>query len=186
VFADLAKPHPYVIDLAAPARVELTAIDADGPRSFGEDACGHVYLARSADVVRLTDGAAGGCVEPPPPPPPPPGGGGTTGPDRRPPVLTLDFERHQRVAHPRRRVTLRLTADEDCVATLSARGIRPRTVALTAGASRRVKLTQTRRGLQRLRRALLTHERGVRRTVQIEAADAAGNLTLERPHIRLT
>jgi hypothetical protein len=82
-------------------------------------------------------------------------------------------------------VRLRLTADENCVATLRATGLRTRTVALTAGTSRRVKLTQTRRGLRRLRRALRTHPRGVRRTVRIEAADAAGNLTLERPRMRL-
>jgi hypothetical protein len=192
VFADLAKDHPFAVDLPAPGTPEeLTAIDAGGPRSFGEDGCGHVHLARGGDVVRLTDQPSTACVVPPPPPPVPPaggggggGGGGTTEPDRRAPALTLAYKRTQRVVNPRRRITLRITTDESCTATLRAKGFNARTVALTAGTRRRVRLTQTRTGLLRLRRALRTHPR-VRRTVRIEAADAAGNLTLRRPRIKL-
>jgi hypothetical protein len=184
VFGDLSKPTVMSVQMSASAsglRSEAT-LPIDFPSSFGEDACGRLYVAsHNGPVYRLQDGAPSPCSFPPPPSPP----GGEPAPlpaavDSTPPRLHVRYRGTQRP----RRLRVALRADEGCAVTVRARRFRTRRVNLTAGVRKVVRLKPTRRGARRLRRAL----RGGRKlelTVRIAARDAAGNVKVRRARLNL-
>jgi hypothetical protein len=140
--------------------------------SFGEDACGRIYVSSlNGPVYRVQDGAPTPCRYPPPraPAPRPPAA------DTTPPRLRVAIRglRH-------RRLRLALRCDEACRTTIAVRlfgvrrlSIRHRTLAAARRTVVRLKLSP--RTLRRLRHRLA--KRGlVRVRVTVTAADAAGNV----------
>jgi hypothetical protein len=170
--------------LGAPGGPADTGLSVGALTSFGEDACGRIYTASlGGRVSRLQEGAPSPCSFPAPPagpgpgvPPPP----GAVPADATAPVLKLSWRGTQRL----RRLRLALRADEACTATLRARRLRTRRVALEPGVRRAVRLRPTRRGARRLRRALARHGRVTLR-IRIAARDAAGNVRVRRVRIHL-
>ena len=153
VFGDLSKGTLFSAALGTDTvpRPELAL--GSTPRSLGEDGCGHVHVALGSNTVaRLQDGALGPCVLPFPPAavPPPTGGGGPAADRVKPGLVAARAAKRLR----RGRLRIALTADEAATATLRARRFRTRTVTLTAGRQRIVRLRATRPGLRKLRRAL--------------------------------
>jgi glucose/arabinose dehydrogenase len=109
-----------------------TGLAAPTPSSFGEDACGRVYVASLSGAVHRIDGdAASNCTLPPPAgtpplaPPPAPGGTPSLAPapapaaDMTAPMLTVGGARRQRLR--RARLLIRVRCDEPCTVTASAR-----------------------------------------------------------------
>ena len=179
VFSGLQRPSVESVDLAGGSFRAESGVSTAGPRSFGEDGCGRVYVATADAVSRITETASAACVPsfggqgPPgggqPSPGPAPGG------DTTKPVV--------RVKKGKRRVgafVIRLRSAEDARATVKARGYRTRRVRLAAGVSRAVKVKAKRATVRRLR-----DRRRVVRTVRIRVVDAAGNATVKTPRIRL-
>lgn len=129
--------------------------------TFGEDACGRIYVASfDGAVSRLQDGAPSPCG---------------ARPDTQAPVLAVAYRAQRRLDSLR----LALRADEDCTVTVRARRLRTRRVALSAGVRRSVPLVATRDGARRLRRAL-ARKRTLKLTVRIAARDASGNVKRRR------
>lgn len=148
--------------------------------SFGEDACGHLYVVSlNGTVDRVQDGAVGACVLKPtpptavPPPLPPP-----LPPDRTPPGLHVSAAGRQ---HTRGVVAVRVTVscDEPCLVAASAnlRGVtnlRQLTAHLPAGRRVAIRMRPTRKGKKRILRSL--QRRGslpVR--ISVRATDPSGN-----------
>jgi glucose/arabinose dehydrogenase len=155
--------------------------------SFGEDACGHLYVVSlNGEVDRVQDGASGPCVfkaAPPPLPPLSPGGPGTGGagpaaPDRTSPRITLRVARKGRVG---RRATprIQITASEACRVTITARlaGTKLKRVRTPLRAHHRtiVRLRPKAKAIKRIHRALRRHKR-VTMTVKVVAVDPSGNV----------
>ncbi len=149
--------------------------------SFGEDACGRLYVVSLAGrVSRLQDGAVGPCllVALPGAAPVPiaAGGGGAPGAaDRRAPRVRITARRGLR----RRSLRLRVRCDEACRLTVAGRvpGVartQSARVRLTAGQARTLRLRLGRTRLARVRRALRRRGR-VTVIVAVRASDAAGN-----------
>jgi hypothetical protein len=171
---------------AASDRDEGVAIAS--PTSFGEDACGRLYVAsRDGAVSRIVDGAATPCA----PAAPGGGGGGGTGgggagtpgapgggaADTTKPRLRIRVTGVRTLA-PRRRLRIAVTSNE--LATVRAggrlRGIgRLRTARRQLQAGRRTVLTVkiSRQTARRLRRTL--HRKRAIAALTILARDAAGN-----------
>jgi glucose/arabinose dehydrogenase len=183
VFGDLSKSTVMSVALGAETapRAEPT-LPISGPTSFGEDGCGHVYVASlNGPVYRIHDGPAAPC-----PGPPAPGPAGTppatdTTPCR---VTARGPRRAQRILRRNKRLRLTLRADEACTATLRAKRFRTKRVALRANVARTVRMQPTKKGLRRLRRALARSGR-LRITVTISARDAAGNPSSARARPRI-
>ena len=160
------------------ARGAVAAVS--GPRSWGEDACGRVYLAtrrRGAPARRGGDDGAPARRPPPPPPPPPTAGaaaaaargGGHDGPGGA-------------AARPAARIgrfAVRLRADEAAVARVRARGYRPRERRAGRGSGAPRTRARARRSLRRLRgtqrivRAVRVARRGARRDATSRCGSAA-------------
>ena len=153
--------------------------------SFGEDACGRLYVVSlNGTVERVVDGLPGACVlKPVPPPlptpvPAPPGGGGGPGVvDRTAPRVSVRVARKGRVG---RRATPRivLTASENCRVTIRARlaktTLKRVRTPLRGGRRTIVRLRPKAKAIKKIRRALRRHKR-VTMTVTVTAVDAAGN-----------
>jgi hypothetical protein len=154
--------------------------------SFGEDACGHVYVASitssGGSVDRLQDGAAGPCILRPAPatiPTAPPAAPPVAAPvpDRTSPRVRIALARKGRVglrATPR----IALTATESCRVTVTAhvgkvKFKRVRTP-LRGGQRTILRLRTTRKGARKLLRTLRRHRRTTL-IVSVTAKDAAGN-----------
>jgi glucose/arabinose dehydrogenase len=191
VFGDLSKTTVMSAVVAAGGGSGLrpeTALSVSGASSFGEDGCGHVHVASlNGPVSRIQDGALGPCVVPPPPPPPPgtgsPGGGPPTSPvaDTTPCALKVAPTKGQRILRRGKRLRLTLRASERCTVTLRAKRFRTKQVSLQPNAKRIVRLTPTKQGLRKLRRALARSDRRrVRITVRISSRDDAGNRSTAR------
>jgi len=154
--------------------------------SFGEDACGHVYVVSidRGSVERIQDGAPGPCVfkaaPPPLPPAPPPGGGSGPPPlpDRTSPRVSIRVARKGRVGR-RAQPRVLLTASENCRVTIKARlaGTRLKRVRtpLRGGHRTTVRLRPKTNAIKRINRALRRHRR-VTMKVSVVAVDAAGNV----------
>jgi Glucose / Sorbosone dehydrogenase len=185
VFGDLAKPTLLSAALGADStpRPEET-LRLAGPSSFGEDGCGHLYVAAlDGPVFRIHDGPADPCPGPTGPPPPTGVPQRDTTPCR---VSARAPRRAQRVLRRGKRLRLTLRAGERCRATLRARRFRTKRVTLRPGVARVVRLTPTKKGLRRMRRALARGDRGrLRVTVRVSARDAAGNPSTVRVRPRL-
>ncbi len=166
--------------LGGPDAPVETGLAVTALTSFGEDACGRIYAASlDGAVMRLQDGPPSACSSSPAPAPAP----AAAAPRRC--ALAVGYRRTQRTLRGRGRLRLALRAGEPCRARLEARRFRSRTVTLRAGVKRVVRLTPPRKGLRRLRRALRPGRRGVRVTVRIAARDAAGNLSVRKPRVKL-
>ena len=139
-------------------------LPVSGLASFGEDSCGHLYVASmGADAVyRLQDGAPSAC------------GGAVPVADTRAPNVSVRFRGIRK-----RRLRVSLRCDEACRVTVNSRlrrvrklKTRHRSLAANRRALVRVKLS--RKVARRMRRALRL--RGfVRVVITVRAADAAGN-----------
>jgi Glucose / Sorbosone dehydrogenase len=140
-----------------------TALTVSGLASFGEDSCGHIYVAaRGSDAVyRLQDGAPSTCAVAP-------------SPDASAPNVRV---RLRGVRKRRLRVSLR--CDEACRVTVNSRlrqvrKLKARHLSLAADQQVTVRVKLTRKVARRMRKAL--RKRGfVRVVVQVRAVDAAGN-----------
>jgi glucose/arabinose dehydrogenase len=153
--------------------------------SFGEDACGHVYVVSidRGSVERIQDGAPGACVLKPVPPALPRlggtggGGGGPAGSDRTAPRVRIQLARKGRVGR-RARPQIALTASESCRVTIRARlaGWTLQRVRgpLRGGHRTIVRLRPKAKAVKRIRRSLRRHKHLTLR-VSVTAVDAAGN-----------
>ena len=192
------------IHALVPSRPQATAdrdtgLHTPNLAAFGEDACGHVYVASyNGPVFRIEDGALGPCVPAAPTTPPggggapitPPGGGGapTTPPsgaggghagtpDRTAPFIMLRMARKGRVG---RRATPRIlvTASENCRVTINARLVKTKLkrvrTPLRGGGRTTIRLRPRAGAAKTIRRALRRHKR-VTMAVRVDAVDAAGN-----------
>jgi len=154
--------------------------------SFGEDACGHVYVVSidAGSVDRLQDGALGPCVLRPaptaisPPPAAPPAAPAVPAvPDRTAPRVRIERVGKGRVglrATPR----VALTATESCRITVTARigKVKLKRVRTPLRGGRRtiVRLRPSRQGVRKIRATLRRHRRATL-VVAVAARDAAGN-----------
>jgi hypothetical protein len=183
VFGDLTKDRVLSAALGtdtAPRREE--SLPVTGPTSFGEDACGRIYVASiDGPVYRIQDGSPSACSGPPPPPPPPP-----------PPAAqgcglkVTGQKRTQRILKRGKRLRLRLRSAQPCTVILRAKRFRTKTLVLPAGANRVVRLKPTKKGLRRMRRQLArSDKRRLRVVVTISARDTAGNFGVRRVKPRL-
>jgi Glucose / Sorbosone dehydrogenase len=186
VFGDLSKSTVMSAVVDAAGGRDLRAepgLPVTAAASFGEDGCGHVYVASlNGPVYRVHDGPAAPCPATPGAPPP-----GSTTADRTPCTLRArPARRVQRIVRRGGRLRVRLRANEACTATLRARRFRTRRVGLRANAVRTVRLRPTARGLRKLRAALERSHRGrLRVAVRVRARDAAGNPSSVRVRPRI-
>jgi len=181
----VGRPASDDIPAGLPTRTNLV--------SFGEDACGHLYVvAITGTVERVQDGPLGPCVLEPEPrrlpgdpdaaptlPPgaattPPPGTGAA---DTRKPSLRVKVTGKRTLA-ARRRVRVAVTTDEPATVRGSGRlrGVgRFRTARRQVSAGRRtvLKLRITRKTARKLRRTL--RRKRVVAALTVLARDAAGN-----------
>jgi glucose/arabinose dehydrogenase len=147
--------------------------------AFGEDACGHLYVASlNGTVERVQDGLVGACVlkpdppgGPPPPPLPPP-------PDTTAPRLDISAASRQR-ARGVLSIRVSVRCDEPCrvAANASLRGVtqlRQRTVQLPAGHRVVVRLRPTVSGARKIKRSL-RRRKSLRVVITVQASDASGN-----------
>jgi hypothetical protein len=149
------------------------------PSSFGEDACGRIYvtsLANPGDVYRLEGALPSTCTTPAPPSP-----GGSTGTSGRAPTLRVRAHRPLRVHG--RTIELRARCDVGCelTATGTLRARRRRLVLTNAhahvarpGRLVRLRLRLPRASLVRARRAWRAHRR-VELMATLSARSAQGN-----------
>jgi hypothetical protein len=164
VFGDLGKGTVMSAALGVESvpRPE-PALPVSGASSFGEDARGSVYVVSLDGSVSLIRESAPGPAAPPTP-------------DTTPCAVTAGSRGTQRILRRGRRLRLALRAPERCMVTLRARRFRAKRVTLQPNARRVVRLTPTKPGLRKLRRALARSDRGrVRITIRITARDSAGN-----------
>jgi hypothetical protein len=139
--------------------------------SFGEDACGRLYVASySGPVYRIQDGAATPCSFPVPTVPP--------GADTTAPRLTVAIG-GLKTALKRRRLRVTLRCDELCTTAITTRLRNVRRLATTrrplaANTRTVVRLKLSKATVRRLRSAL-KRRRAVRVSVSVRATDAAGN-----------
>jgi hypothetical protein len=145
--------------------------------SFGEDSCGHVYLATRGEVRRLVEGQPRPCPGPP---------------DRTPPRLTV-ARRYRQHLDPHRSLYVTARCDERCTAVATARIPVPdrekpfkarASASLAAGRRTELRLLLSRGAGRAVRRAMKGGQK-VTATLQVVARDAAGNDTIEKREIRL-
>jgi glucose/arabinose dehydrogenase len=200
VFGDFCRGEIDAAVLGAGAPVS-TGLSVPSLNSFGEDACGRVYVASlDGPVYRLASSGAcgapaGGAPAPTAAPPP-----GAAVVDRRAPRLTLRAAARQRVLRLGF-AAVRVTCDEAC--TLRARGtvlvtrrrapasvaaaLTTRTVrrSLAAGRTVRLRLPLSRTVRARLRRSLGRPRRAATIRVAITATDAARNASRRSVRVRV-
>jgi glucose/sorbosone dehydrogenase len=214
VYGDYCLGRLHAARLTAGGASDVRALDlpAIGElSSFGEDACGRVYVtALTGAVSRLTD--SGQCIlrtrEPGTPDPTGPSGpvpvtpGGTR--DTRAPRAVLSVARRQRVLRTGF-VTVRVRCDEQCAvrangrvvirrlrARRSARAaadrplrVRTARATLAAGTSRAVRLRVARSTRARIDRALKRPRRTATAIITVRATDSAGNTSTRRVSVRI-
>lgn len=171
VYGDFCNAALRSVDLADPRSDAATGLSVENLSSFGEDACGRLFVVSlSGPVYRLVDGALSACDLGSPP--------ATAAPDTRACSLAL---RATGVRSVRRlkRLSLALRTDEGCRATVKAsiRGVaqfRSARTSLTAGQRAVVRVKLTARGTRAVRKAL-RRKRSLTVAVRVSAVDAAGN-----------
>ncbi|HYI20256.1 MAG TPA: PQQ-dependent sugar dehydrogenase, partial [Solirubrobacteraceae bacterium] len=151
--------------------------------SFGEDACGYLYVVSlEGSVERVQDGALGPCrIQPPGPPLPsrtPPRPPVVPGPpDRTAPRISIRVARKGRVGR-RAQPRIFVVVTENSRVTINARlaGTRLKRVRAPLRAGRRivVRLRPRAKAIKRIRNALRRNRR-VTMVVAATAVDAAGN-----------
>jgi Glucose / Sorbosone dehydrogenase len=145
-------------------------LEVQGLSSFGEDACGRIFVASlDGPVYRLVDGALSPCGAP-----------ASTAPVADTTACRFSARvTGLRSVRRERRFSVALRSDEACRATVRARikGVASfRRAQRSLGAGRRsvVRVRLTARGARAVRRALIRH-RSLRVALTIRAVDAAGN-----------
>ncbi len=186
VYADTYAGVVRSLRLAQPRAVDdrLAGLPArDLIVSFGEDACGYLYVVSlEGSVERVQDGARGPCrIQPPgpalpsrtparPPVAPRP-------PDRAAPRVSIRVARKGRVGR-RAQPRILVVVTENCRVTINARlaGTRLKRVRAPLPAGRRivVRLRPRAKAIKRIRNALRRNRR-VTMAVSATAVDAAGN-----------
>jgi hypothetical protein len=179
VYGDFCGPGVRSVALGPPASGDR-AEDLPVPQisSFGEDGCGHVYVASlGGTVYRLVEGAATPCPEGAP------GPGAPSLPaaaDVRAPRVSV---RWPAATSLRRGLRGRVRCDEACTVRISARvavsgrrelRLRTRRLRLVAARWRTLTLRPSAAVARTLRRHRRAHRR-MRLRVRVSAADAAGN-----------
>jgi glucose/arabinose dehydrogenase len=206
VFGDFCRGEIDAAVLGASAPVS-TGLSVPSLNSFGEDACGRVYVASlDGPVYRLASSGACGAVPAVAAAPGAPGGAvaGAAAPDTRAPRLTLRAAARQRVLRLGF-VAVRVRCDEACrlrgrgtvtvtrrraSATATAAAVAPlatRTVSrsLPAGRTTRLRLSLSRAVRARLRRALERPGRTATIRVALTATDAARNAARRSVRVRV-
>jgi hypothetical protein len=203
VYGDYCTGEIRSVVLAKPSASDDRAEGLTVPQlsSFGEDACGHLYATSlGGQVHRIDDAPLTPCPDPPPGgggpgggPGGEPGAGETSG-DGRPPELSVDRARRQRMV-ANRFVFLGIRCNEACGLTtggsISVRGAESTKRYSLSDASRslpartRVRLavklsTKTR---AKLARRMAAGAKPLARVV-ITARDAAGNQVSRAVHVR--
>ena len=155
-----------------------TGLSAPFVVSFGEDACGRVYVVSGGgQVSRIQSGpGTSGCS---PQTAPPPTGGSIS--DVQPPGLNLEVVRGRRAARGGE-ILLRLACAEACSVSAAADflvpgrnfELGPEGASLSAGVPRELALPLSRAQARRLR-ALLRRGRKAKALIEAVATDAAGN-----------
>jgi glucose/arabinose dehydrogenase len=162
-----------------------TGLTATNVGSFGEDACGHVYVAEIGGAVSRIQPSPATPACHPQIAPSLPAGSETSGP-----ILTVDPSKARRAAS-RGEVTLVVRCDESCTVRGTGRivlpgrdiGIDPDSVSLPAGLPGALHLDLSGKESKRLRAALLDREKA-KAKVELSATDAAGNLSAVERRIR--
>lgn len=184
VYGDLAKPRLRSAVLAPGAASgdrEEASLGVSQPTSFGEDACGRVYVASyGGPVYRLQDGAPTPCTPSPPSGPGTPGLPGSPGTpaDTARPRLSVHV-RGLGKAPRRRYVRLGVRCDEACRVTARGRlrgvgGLHTVRRGLAAGTRTTVRVKMSRRTARQLRGTLRRRSRVIV-ALSIGARDADGN-----------
>jgi hypothetical protein len=189
VYVDLCGGDVRSLKLAAPLVTDdaSTGLSAGGVYSFGEDSCGHLYMARGSagEVDVLVDGAVTPCPEPKPPPEEPPPE--PPPPDRKPPALTVKRKLRQHL-EPHRSLYVTVGCSERCAITATARipvpgRAKPFKVVRSLPSLRRDRLVRLRLLLTpvaaRAVRAALRAGDEVTGRIRVVARDAARNQALK-------
>jgi Glucose / Sorbosone dehydrogenase len=186
VFGDLSKDRVFSAALGTdtvPRREESLPIT--GPTSFGEDACGRIYVAAfDGPVYRIQDGSPSACPSGPSPPGTNPTPTGTT---HGCGLKVSGQKRTQKILRRGKALRLRLRSAEPCTVIVRGKRFRGKTVVLSANVTRTVRLKATKRGLRKLRRTLARSDKPrLRVSVTISARDTAGNFGVQRlkPRVR--
>jgi hypothetical protein len=191
VYVDLCGGDVRSLVLARPSATgdSPTGITRANVFSFGEDSCGHLYMASgSGEVDVLVDGSVTPCPPPDPPDPDP-----QPRDDRRPPGLTVarKFRQHLK---PHRSLYVTVSCDERCAVTAGAkipvqgraRPVRAAASLLSLRRDRRVRIRLLlRSSAARAIRDALDDGETVRGTLKVVARDAAGNQTVKTRPVRV-
>jgi glucose/arabinose dehydrogenase len=158
-----------------------TGLTASFVVSFGEDACGHVYVAHGNTVSRIQPSAGAPACQPQTVLPPPDAGGGAPGL-----ALNVDLRKARRGA-ARREVTVIVSCDSACSAHAEGRislrgrdiGLDPDDAALPLGVPGALDLGLSGKGARRLRGALAEGRRAVAR-IELLATGGGGTATVKK------
>ncbi|HKP89552.1 MAG TPA: PQQ-dependent sugar dehydrogenase [Thermoleophilaceae bacterium] len=196
VYTDLCGGDVRSVVLASPRATDdsPTGITQANVFSFGEDSCGHLYMASGGgEVDVLVDGSVTPCPPPPDPPDPDPDPDPKPPPDRRAPGLTVARKFRQHLA-PRRSLYLTVTCDERCAITAGVKVPVPgRSQPFRAAASLpslrrdrpvRIRLLLSQDAARAVRDAI-DDGRKVRATLRVVARDAARNQTVKTRPVRV-
>ena len=191
VYVDLCGGDVRSLVLAKPRATgdAPTGITRGSVFSFGEDSCGHLYMASGGGAVDLlVDGSVTPCPPPPPPPDPEP-----REPDRRPPGLTVARKFRQHLT-PRRSLFVTVSCDERCAITAAARipvpgRAKPFKVvrslpSLNRGRRVTLRLLLTENAARAVRNAI-DDGHAVNATLRVVARDSARNQTVKRRPVRV-
>ncbi len=174
IYGDFCAPAIRSVDLANPASDAATGLSVSSLSSFGQDACGRIFVVSLGGTVsRLVDGTLSPCTVTPATSAPP------AATDTRACSLALRVTGLRSVRR-RHYVSVALRTDEACKATVSASSFRISKPTLRAGVRRVVHLRITARGLRSLRR-----HSSLRVTVRVQAVDGAGNIRRVTQKVRL-
>ena len=187
VYADLAHERIRAATLPAAADDGDTALAVATPLSFGEDACGRIYVTEAGGRVARIEEQQPSLCAPAGAPPEPPAEPGPATPATDARACGIGVRGRRQRLH--KRLRLRVASDEACTLRVAARvrGVarfRARTVTVQASAARRVRLAIKPRARRRLARAL--RRRGpLRVRITVRSTDAAGNTSTAAARIRL-
>jgi len=178
LFGDFCRPAIQSVALGDASGAQSTGLSVDGLSSFGEDACGRIYVASlTGPVYRLQDGAATTCTSTGAPP----------AQDAAAPGLDVRLHGARRLG-ARRRMSVAVGCDEPCEIRVRARlpglaKLSARHVDAAGGETVRLRPALSRAEARRVRRA--RRGRRVQLKVTVQAADAAGNVAQDRRRRRL-
>ncbi|MDA0174189.1 PQQ-dependent sugar dehydrogenase [Solirubrobacter taibaiensis] len=171
VYGDFCAPALRSVDLANAASDASLGINVPNLSSFGEDACGRLFVVSlDGPVYRLIDGALSACDLGSPP--------ATVAPDRRACSVAMRVSGVRSVRRLKR-LTVALRTDEACRASVRAsiKGVaqfRRTTTSVSAGTRKVVRVKLTSRGVRAVRSAL-RRKSSLPVALRVSAVDAAGN-----------